>query len=86
MIQTGADLAGVALDPEGTEALAVMRATLDDPELWVELTIERGQIQYLNNRHFAHSRTAFRDAEEPSRKRHLLRLWNRDEGRPTFHG
>ena len=86
LIQTGADLAGVALDPEGTEALAVMRATLDDPELWVELTIERGQIQYLNNRHFAHSRTAFRDAEEPSRKRHLLRLWNRDEGRPTFHG
>jgi len=27
----------------------------------------------------------FRDADEPERKRHLIRLWNRDEGRQTFH-
>jgi hypothetical protein len=51
----------------------------------VEFTIERGQIQYLNNREFAHSRTDFRDAAEPHRKRHLIRVWTREEGRRTFH-
>lgn len=86
LIQTGADLAGAPLDAEGREALAAMRAILDDPELRVEFTIERGQIQYLNNHHFAHSRTPFRDAADPARKRHLIRLWNRDAGRRTFHG
>ena len=44
-----------------------MRAIVDSPDLWVEFTIERGQIQYLNNREFAHSRTDFRDAAEPHR-------------------
>ena len=39
---------------------------VDSPDLWVEFTIDRGQIQYLNNREFAHSRTDFRDAPEPS--------------------
>jgi len=86
LIVTGADLAGTPLDAEGREALAAMRAILDDPELWVEFTIERGQIQYLNNHHFAHSRTPFQDAPDPERKRHLIRLWNRDEGRRTFQG
>jgi alpha-ketoglutarate-dependent taurine dioxygenase len=86
LIQTGAELAAAPLDAEGREALTAMRAILDDPELWVEFTIERGQIQYLNNHHFAHNRTAFRDAAEPERRRHLIRLWNRDQGRRTFRG
>ena len=85
LIETGAELAGVPLDPEGREALDAMRAVVDSPELWVEFTIERGQIQYINNREFAHSRTDFRDASEPSLKRHLIRVWTREEGRRTFH-
>ena len=79
-------LTGTPLDAEGRESLAAMRAIADSPEFSIELTIEKGQIQYLNNRHFAHTRTAFKDAEEPHLKRHLIRLWNRDEGRQTFHG
>ncbi|HEY7649567.1 MAG TPA: TauD/TfdA family dioxygenase [Methylomirabilota bacterium] len=86
LVVTGAELTGTPLDAEGREALAAVRAILDDPDLWVEFTIERGQIQYLNNHHFAHSRTPFQDAPDPERKRHLIRLWNRDEGRRTFHG
>jgi hypothetical protein len=49
----------------------------------VEFRIEQGQLQYLNNRQIAHSRTAFRDAGEPGQIRHMLRLWNREEG--TLH-
>lgn len=85
LIETGAELAGVPLDPQGREALDVLRAVVDSPELWVEFTIERGQIQYINNREFAHSRTDFRDASEPSLKRHLIRVWTREEGRRTFY-
>jgi alpha-ketoglutarate-dependent taurine dioxygenase len=85
LITSGAELSGRPLDAEGREALDAMQAIVDSPELWVEFTIERGQIQYLNNRQFAHSRTDFTDAPEPHLKRHLLRLWNREEGRRTFH-
>jgi alpha-ketoglutarate-dependent taurine dioxygenase len=86
LIASAEGLSGTPLDTEGREALAAMRAIADSPELWVEFPIEKGQIQYLNNRHFAHSRTAFQDAPEPHLRRHLIRLWNRDEGRQTFHG
>jgi alpha-ketoglutarate-dependent taurine dioxygenase len=85
LIESGAELAGEPVDAEGQEALEAMRAVVDSPELCVEFTIERGHIQYLNNREFAHSRTDFRDAPEPHRKRHLIRVWTREEGRRTFH-
>jgi alpha-ketoglutarate-dependent taurine dioxygenase len=85
LIEAGAELTGAPLDTQGKDALDAMRRVVDSPDLWVEFTIERGQIQYLNNREFAHSRTDFRDAAEPHRKRHLLRVWTREEGRRTFH-
>ncbi len=78
----GYALAGEALDDEGRQALGAMRAVVDDPRHRIEFRIERGQLQYLNNRQFAHSRTAFTDTPGGS-QRHMLRLWNRDEG--TVH-
>ena len=86
LVETGAELAGERLDDEAREALAAMRALLDSPELWVQFTIERGQVQFINNRQFAHSRTDFTDAYEPHLKRHMIRLWTREEGRRSFHG
>jgi len=86
LIATGADLAGEPLDFEGREAVETMRAILDSPELCVEFTIERGQVQFINNRQFAHSRTDFKDAPESHLKRHLIRLWTREEGHRSFHG
>jgi len=85
LISTGADLAAERLDDEGREALDTMQTIVDSPDLWVEFTIERGQVQYINNWQFAHSRTDFTDALEPHLKRHMIRLWNREEGRRTFH-
>lgn len=86
LIQKGLELSGDSLDAEGREALAAMREIVESPALWVEFVIEQGQIQYLNNHQFAHSRTEFLDASEPHLKRHMIRLWHRDEGRRTFHG
>jgi len=81
-IVNGSRMAGAQLDDEGRQALEAMRQIVDDPASWVEFRIEKGQLQYLNNRQFAHSRTAFTDAG-PGQGRHMLRLWNRDEG--TWH-
>jgi alpha-ketoglutarate-dependent taurine dioxygenase len=82
-IRNGCTLAGVALDAEGRQALEAMREIVEDPANWVEFRIEKGQLQYLNNRQFAHSRTAFKDGSTSGQGRHMLRLWNRDEG--TWH-
>jgi alpha-ketoglutarate-dependent taurine dioxygenase len=81
-IRNGSKLANAELDDEGLQALEAMREIVDDAVNWVEFRIEKGQLQYLNNRQFAHSRTAFQDAG-PGQGRHMLRLWNRDEG--TWH-
>jgi alpha-ketoglutarate-dependent taurine dioxygenase len=85
LIQTGAELAGESLDAEGRDALAAMDAVVNSPALWVEFVVERGQVQFISNRQFAHSRTEFVDAADPALKRHLIRLWTREEGRRAFH-
>lgn len=83
-IHNGQRIAGEPVDAAGREALEALRAIVDDPDHWVEFRVERGQFQYINNRQFAHCRTAFDDADDGSRSRHMLRLWNRDEGLPTL--
>ena len=45
-----------------------------------------GDIQILNNHVTVHTRTAFEDWPEPERKRHLMRLWLTDTGRPLVPG
>lgn len=57
------------------EALDLMDALTEDPELHLDMDFQPGDIQLLNNHFILHSRTAFEDFPEPDRKRHLLRLW-----------
>ena len=76
----GYALAGQSLDAMGREALQAMREVVDAPARWVEFRIETGQLQYLNNRLFAHCRTEFHDTPASDRRRHMIRVWNRDEG------
>ncbi len=47
----------------------------DSPEHSLEMVLEPGDIQLLSNHTIAHSRTAYSDPPEPSKRRHLLRLW-----------
>lgn len=81
----GQSLAGEPLDAAGTAALVALREVLDAQDQWVEFRIEKGQLQYLNNRRFAHSRTGFVDRGE-GRRRHMLRFWNREEGTIQLEG
>ena len=55
---------------------------MKDTRLWLEFTIERGQLQYLNNGEFAHYRSEFKDDE--TRTRPLIRLWFREGGRRFY--
>lgn len=82
----GYKLAGKELDPEGRAALDAFEEILNDPALWKDFFFEPGQIQLLDNRRCGHCRTGFEDYPEPERKRHLVRLWLRDSGRPFYHG
>ncbi len=65
--------------------LAVKHIMSQD-DLWLELPIERGQIQYLNNAEVAHYRSEFTDHDDPALKRHLVRTWHRDRGQVSYDG
>ena len=82
----GHALAGERLDETGRDALGALREIVDDAAHWVEFRIETGQLQYLNNRLFAHCRTEFRDVAGADGRRHMIRVWNRDEGTSDLEG
>ena len=86
LIRKGYDVAGVEMDSETRDAVAALEEVANGPELWFELHIERGQLQFLNNRTIAHYRSEFKDDENPARKRHLVRTWHREQGLPTYDG
>ncbi|HEX9463391.1 MAG TPA: TauD/TfdA family dioxygenase [Alphaproteobacteria bacterium] len=85
-IYAGYELRGERVDNETGAALAAIQSVFDRPELRVDLELQPGQIQFVNNRATAHARTEFIDHPEPDRKRHLVRLWLRDAGRRGYRG
>lgn len=86
LIRKGYDVAGVTMDAATRDAVAALEEVADSADLWFELPIERGQLQYLNNRTIAHYRSAFEDHDDPTRKRHLVRTWHREAGSPAYDG
>jgi hypothetical protein len=79
-------LRGEPLDRDGEAAIAAMLDIFDEDELSVDFDLEPGQIQFVDNRALGHSRTAFVDDPDPDRRRHLVRLWLRDQGRRAYPG
>jgi len=62
-------------DPLLVEALDMMDALSEDPELFLSMEFEPGDIQFLHNHQILHNRTAYVDWSETDLKRYLLRLW-----------
>jgi alpha-ketoglutarate-dependent taurine dioxygenase len=85
-ISGGYALSGERIDSEGEAAIAAMLEIFDDDNLSVDFDLEPGQMQFVHNRVLGHSRTAFVDDPDPDRKRHLVRLWMRDQGRRAYPG
>lgn len=62
--------------PAQADALELYRRTIR--ECAAEIPFLPGDVQFLNNYVTMHTRRAYDDWPEPSRKRHLLRLWLSD--------
>jgi hypothetical protein len=84
--EKGYKVAGEVMDARAHDALEALKEVTAEEDLWFELAIERGQIQYLNNIEVAHYRSEFHDHPEPEKKRHLVRTWHRDWGAVTYDG
>jgi alpha-ketoglutarate-dependent taurine dioxygenase len=84
LVKKGYALMEKPLDAEAEDAIEALTAVMQDTRLWMEFTIERGQLQYLNNQEVAHYRSEFKDDE--TRKRHLIRLWFRERGKRFYDG
>lgn len=85
-ITAGYDMMGEALDAEGEAAVAALSEVLRDPALRFDFELAPGQAEYLLNWRCAHARTAYEDYAEPDRRRHLVRIFLRDEGGRGYNG
>jgi len=57
------------------EALEEMKRMSASPDLYLDMEIREGDIQFLNNRTILHGRTGYEDATDIARRRHMMRLW-----------
>ena len=57
------------------EALALVVRMADDPANHVLMDLLPGDMQFINNYHVLHGRTAYQDDRAAGRVRHLKRLW-----------
>ena len=63
------------LSPLQTEALQRVVALADDAENHVLMDFQPGDMQFINNFHVLHGRTAYEDDRGARQVRHLKRLW-----------
>ena len=63
------------LTPQQIELLDLIETVANDPAFHLDMDFEPGDIQFLKNAAILHARTAYEDWEDPTLKRHLLRLW-----------
>jgi hypothetical protein len=57
------------------DAIALIEAIANDPAFHIEMDFQPGDIQLLNNARILHAREAYDDPDDPTQRRHLLRLW-----------
>ncbi len=86
LIEQAFEMRGEEFDAESRRAIDAMLEIMNAPGMDKEFAFERGQIQIVNNTRLGHRRTAFKDWPDPERKRHLVRLWFRNSGRPFYAG
>jgi hypothetical protein len=56
-------------------ALEYMDSLTNDENMRLDMMLDRGDMQFINNYTTLHARTAFEDFPEPERRRHMVRLW-----------
>ena len=81
-IETARRLGHAKYDALETAALEYMDTLANDEGMRLDMMLERGDMQFINNYTTLHARTAFEDFPEPDRRRHMVRLWLRSFGSP----
>jgi hypothetical protein len=66
---------GKPLTEFDTAVLNAFNEVTARPDMQLEMDLQPGDIQILNNHMIVHRRTAFEDYDDPARKRLMLRLW-----------
>ena len=74
-INAGAVKRGVPLTTLEQAALDYLDELTRRPDLRLDMDLQPGDIQFINNYTILHSRTGFVDGPEAHQKRHMLRLW-----------
>jgi hypothetical protein len=64
-----------AITAEQREAFDLLDRMCRNPQFNVYMDLQPGDMQFINNYHVLHARTAFEDHADPGRKRFLKRLW-----------
>ena len=85
-IRGGYALMGEPIDNRGASAVEALLRIFEEEDLAVDFDLAPGDMQFVLNRAVGHSRTAFVDDPDPSRRRRLVRLWLRDHGRRAYTG
>ncbi len=86
LIEHAFEMQNRAFDDESRAAINALMRIPERSGLGKTFEFERGQIQIVNNKRLGHRRTAFRNWDEPERRRHLVRIWLREAGRPFYQG
>ena len=74
-IELGHDMMNSPLSNIEIEALDLMDSIMKKPKLRLDMMLEPGDLQLVNNYNVMHSRTSFEDYENSSFRRKKLRLW-----------
>jgi hypothetical protein len=74
-INAGAVKRDVPLTTLEKAALDFLDEQTRRPDLRLDMDLQAGDVQFINNYTILHSRTGFVDGELPHQKRHMLRLW-----------
>ncbi len=63
------------LTPRQIETMDLIDALCNDPELRLDMELQKGDMQFISNYTVLHSRTDYEDWPDRERRRYLLRLW-----------
>lgn len=86
-IDIAVDEGHISLSDSEREALNVFEAIADRPDVRLNFSLASGELALFNNCLVLHTRTAFEDhPEDATQKRHLMRLWLMEDGRPAAAG
>ncbi|NOD47282.1 MULTISPECIES: TauD/TfdA family dioxygenase [unclassified Ruegeria] len=68
------------LTPEHVAALDKFDSLSNDPDLYLTMRLQPGDMQFVYNHSQLHDRTGFVDWPDPAKRRHLFRLWLSPDG------